>query len=155
VKSWGTNPNGLGYAFNIQDDGIPQMVYELKNKKVIQIAASGDVSNEKCALSLALTEDGKVYCWGSNEESGPSNNNIIPTSFPSMINFSGKKITSVYSGSLKALVMTESGVLYVWGNTGLARIGKSNVPIELTEFKGQEVLDVFSDHDNVFVLCQE
>jgi hypothetical protein len=54
VKTWGCNPLGLGYAINNSHDGLPQMIPTLRNTKIIQIAASGDISNDKNAASFAL-----------------------------------------------------------------------------------------------------
>jgi len=43
------------------DTHIPTLVKELKDLQIVH-AAGGDNH------SIALTKDGKVYCWGSNDE---------------------------------------------------------------------------------------
>lgn len=58
VYSWGANKHGqcgLGHNFNVLE---PKEVTVLKDKGVIQVSAGG-------THSVALTEDGHVYMWGS------------------------------------------------------------------------------------------
>lgn len=50
--------------------------------------------------------------------------------------------------------MIEGGILFAWGSFGLARSGNSRVPVELTEFRGSEILEIFMAHDNVFILSE-
>lgn len=60
MYSWGCTDqgigsHGLGYDIKESDFYLPHAVDWLRGKKIVQIAASGDISNDKNAISLALT----------------------------------------------------------------------------------------------------
>ena len=111
VYIWGATQIG---ATGLDVKHIPE---EVQNSKIVMIAAGQD-------HVLALTEDGRLLGWGSNQfgqymvtEEVLNNPNLIPV--PEEIRDGGidvahvKKLTAGYQGS--ALLM-DDGTLYVWGN---------------------------------------
>jgi alpha-tubulin suppressor-like RCC1 family protein len=66
--------------------------------------------------SLALTEDGKVFGWGSNNY-GQLN---IPNNLP--------RIVDIACGNYHSLALSEDGKVFAWGNN---KFGQLNVPEEL------------------------
>jgi len=60
VFSWGMGVFGqLGHE-NVWDEGQPKVIEALLEKKIIQVACGYN-------HSLALTDDGRVFTWGSSE----------------------------------------------------------------------------------------
>lgn len=59
--AWGLNNHGQLGIGNKENTCTPTLIRELQNEQVI--AVDGGEHH-----TIALTQDGKVYCWGRNDE---------------------------------------------------------------------------------------
>ena len=103
----------------------------LANEKVVRASAG-------LTFSLALTEGGAVYAFGSAEKGQlgngragehVANQKIIFAVAPSPIRVKGlddKKIVDIASGQQHSLALDERGYVYAWGFAGLGRLGLGN-----------------------------
>jgi regulator of chromosome condensation len=61
VFAWGLNNHGQLGIGTKQNTCVPTIIRQLKGAKVVAIAGGEH-------HSVACTEEGKVYCWGRNDE---------------------------------------------------------------------------------------
>jgi alpha-tubulin suppressor-like RCC1 family protein len=105
--------------------------FDFNNQKVVQTACGAE-------FSLALTEDGKIYSWGSPqygqlgtgstfEYIGSNNRSIFPPQKPKMINFA-PKVKQISAGVNHCHCIDEDGRLYAWGFSGFGRLGLNQTP---------------------------
>ena len=126
VYSWGDNLNGqLGLGHNI-NELIPRLVSKMP-KNIVQILAGG-------FHTLALTNDGYIYSFGSNGEGqlglGDNNNKNVPTLVSKLYN----KVIQIAAGFRHSLCLTSDGHIYSFGynrdgQLGLGDYDNRNVPI--------------------------
>ncbi|KAL0489403.1 ultraviolet-B receptor UVR8 [Acrasis kona] len=143
VCTWGSNKEGqLGYDtsgsnedvtfFDVMKDGkseqpiqmakspkkpkpdpllceLSAVVPSLIAKSVTNIAASN-------SSTFALTSDGFLYSWGSNEEGELALGDVQNTKIPSLVQFfEGTPIKDIIAGGHHVLAVVENGDLYSWG----------------------------------------
>ena len=76
--------------------------------------------------SLALTPDGKVYAWGSNDSGqlgdGTLNNVVNPRLIASGA-LAGKRVVAISAGSSHSLALTSDNRLFAWGNNASGTLG--------------------------------
>jgi hypothetical protein len=72
--------------------------------------------------SLALTESGEVYAWGSNGRGqlglGDTEDRHTPTQVPGL-----GRVKAIAAGGEHSLALTESGEVYAWGSNGHGQLG--------------------------------
>jgi alpha-tubulin suppressor-like RCC1 family protein len=72
--------------------------------------------------SCALKPNGRVYCWGHNDQGqlgdGTTQDRYIPTLVTTSISFS-----SIYAGGYSTCGLTADGSAYCWGQNGLGNLG--------------------------------
>lgn len=111
LYSKGANIDGeLGLGDNVERLKPCLIGGELKKKKVI-IAGNG----HHC--SFALTSDGLVYAWGSNNNGGLGFGNMEKINSPKPLEgqLKGKKIIAICSDDHRRMVLTNDGKIYWWG----------------------------------------
>lgn len=138
VYGWGQNSSGqLGSeAF---PGGSPRPVEVdmsgvLAGKTVTAIAAGG-------LHSLALTSEGKVYSWGSNDNgqlgAGPIGSSRVPVAVQTGGELAGKNVVAISAGMYHSLALTSDGGVYAWGDNNYRQLGSiddpagSNVPMAI------------------------
>jgi alpha-tubulin suppressor-like RCC1 family protein len=128
VRCWGSGFTGaLGYAnkSSIGDDEKPTVAGNVDvGAKVVQIVA-GDSHN------CALTEAGKVRCWGSNFKGqlGYGHTNVIgDDEKPSAAGDVdvGAKVVQLTAGGSATCALTEMGKVRCWGNNSSGQLGYGN-----------------------------
>lgn len=125
IFSWGTGQYGqLG---NGSSSYTPRFVPiavnmsgALAGKKVIAIAAG-------IHHNLALTDDGQVYSWGSNEYgqlggTGNSTSNV-PIKVTTHGDLAGKVVTQIAAGAFHSLILTDDGKMFAWGYNAMGALG--------------------------------
>lgn len=131
VRCWGNNENGqLGNGTN-QNSSIPIEVTKLP-EKVVQVAAGG-------VFTCALSEDGKLYCWGdgSNGRFGDGSMEVYPT--PVVVDGLDQEIDLIVAGDFHLCVRTTSGEILCWGALSSDREFTSRTPLLVKELTGKVV----------------
>ncbi|WP_419867957.1 RCC1 domain-containing protein [Chryseobacterium sp. CT-SW4] len=117
-NSYGLNGNGKTGG----DQKTPVLIENgLSNVKIkdISLAARG---------AAGLSEDGKIYTWGSNESGRlgfgiSTGNSLIPTA-PPTLNPKGTKFKSVAIGIGNGIAVTTDDKVYVWGSRALGTVSR-------------------------------
>jgi uncharacterized repeat protein (TIGR02543 family) len=139
VFSWGANENGqLGdnsYDSKLVPTNITSRFNLTAGDKVIQLSAA-------VYSSLALTESGRVFSWGSNYVGELGDNSLTPKRVPTEITSlfslsSGETITSISMGYSHGMAVSGNGKIFTWGSNGSGQLGDTtfnyrNVPVEIT-----------------------
>ncbi|XP_058120620.1 probable E3 ubiquitin-protein ligase HERC4 isoform X2 [Anopheles coustani] len=115
----GNNDHGqLGHDTCILPNKRPQLVTSLDNYIITQISCG-------TAHSLALTNWGQVFSWGSNALGQLGHELEIgrqPT--PRLIKpIAAKHVVQIASGQYHCLALTNSGELYAWGSNAYGQLG--------------------------------
>ncbi|MBM4055222.1 MAG: RCC1 repeat- and reductase domain-containing protein [Planctomycetes bacterium] len=119
VYAWGSNENGqLGQSF-LTESLIPLKVEELSDTVIVAIAAGDD-------HSLALSEDGEVYAWGSNKKGQLGDESISDISHTPVSIEELEEIQSIAAGGTFNLALDNDGNVWAWGNNELGQAGNSS-----------------------------
>ncbi|KAJ1409830.1 Regulator of chromosome condensation, RCC1 [Sesbania bispinosa] len=163
VYSWGRGMFGRLGLGSEKDEVIPvQVKFGNPNEtgdtvKIVGIAAGA-------YHSLALAEDGSVWCWGYN---------ILPcllnkfmklhppdssTAVPEAEGRASLKICAVKAGGMMSLAIDNCGTLWMWGNcpqegkeSGLSLVS-SFTPTPVRDFHGHTVVKVACGNEHVVAL---
>lgn len=112
VLCWGTGDTGqLGLGENTLCRKKPAVVKgELEGENVVTVACGG-------MHSVALTESGKVYTWGCNDEGalGRDANCMEDECIPGLVTQISEPVMSVCAGDSHTAVLTKQGHVYCWG----------------------------------------
>jgi alpha-tubulin suppressor-like RCC1 family protein len=106
-----------------------------------------DITVIKCGAShsLALTQSGEVYAWGSNFRGqtgcGDNNKKLIPTKVKVLNEY---KIKMISCGFNHSMALTESGCVYSWGYNHRGELGIGNTENSNTP-KQIEMKDIIID----------
>lgn len=122
--SWGKNSNGQLGDGTVTDRNTPTWVPFPAGVKIVKVSAGK-------AHSLALTDSGDVYAWGSNSDGqlGVSGIPTVGSSTPLRVSLpEGVVVKQIMAGADFSYVLSEDGRAYSWGsNTGGALgIGSSD-----------------------------
>ena len=120
--SWGDNEYGQLGTNATSESLLPtgvSMVDALRRKSVVAVATGG-------AHSLALTSDGQVYAWGSNNRgqlgNGLGTDSAVPVAVPSAA-FNGATVIAIAAGLEHSLALTDDGRIFAWGAGFDGRLG--------------------------------
>ncbi|RLU20163.1 hypothetical protein DMN91_006770 [Ooceraea biroi] len=97
---------------------VPHMIKTLATKTVVQVACGVE-------HSVALTNDGEVYSWGSNMDGqlGLGSNvgcELKPTRIPAL---AAVPIVFIACGGHHTIAISKSGVVYAWGLNTFGQLG--------------------------------
>ena len=108
---------------------------------VVQIAAGAD-------HVLALNDQGELFAWGNSRNKQCA----IPDNLKQV-----KNIKRIYSGYQCSAVVTEDGMVYFWGNTGIMdfKIGDYQGQIDKIAINSQGVLGLTKDGQVVSLTANE
>ncbi|KAK3249963.1 hypothetical protein CYMTET_40630 [Cymbomonas tetramitiformis] len=138
VAVWGKGMRGVLGGQSSSDALAPQLVEPLRTHKVVHVAAGA----KHC---MALTAEGDVYTWGSNEdgalgvgsseESGPHDF----SSFPHAV-LTSCRVVQISAGRDFSLAITAFGLLYAWGTNSNGELGTGDsrprdTPTMVTDFE--------------------
>ncbi|XP_053998303.1 RCC1 and BTB domain-containing protein 1-like isoform X1 [Hylaeus anthracinus] len=148
VYAWGKNSLGQVAATVHVYQSTPSRVHStLADKKVVCISCGH-------SSSIAVTNDGEVYSWGSNATGQLGIGNYINQLIPHKVALpSGVIIKKVMCGYSHALALSYEGVLYVWGENKYGQLGLNdkksyNYPVKLESRIMGRILDVATSHYN-------
>jgi alpha-tubulin suppressor-like RCC1 family protein len=125
VYAWGSNQFGqIGNECDNECQLTPIKIEELDEEFIVGIS---------CGLyhSLALTENGRVYGWGYNNQKQLSFANIIASNDPKLIKIrdSNKSIVifkRIKCGQNYSLLLTSNGDIYAFGSNNFGQLGNNN-----------------------------
>lgn len=119
VWTWGENGVGqLGIESNV-DQTAPVKVKNLDNVKVIAVAAGSNTS-------YALTEDEKVYAWGSNQNGAlgiyEKEEYVQSVDAPELV-ATLSNVRKIFAGEDTAAAITSDGKVWIWGDNTSKQVG--------------------------------
>eukprot|EP01124_Arcella_intermedia_P012336 TRINITY_DN18701_c0_g1_i1.p1 TRINITY_DN18701_c0_g1~~TRINITY_DN18701_c0_g1_i1.p1 ORF type:complete len:600 (-),score=178.46 TRINITY_DN18701_c0_g1_i1:23-1624(-) len=148
----------LGHG-DVEDQRLPKVISSLSPYKVIQVACGYN-------HSLALTEDGKVYTWGSSEYGQQAGKNDYtdwqegdqhsagrrrnyftePRQIPTDA-FNNHKVIKLSCGAMHNCAITETGDVFTWGwgISGVLGHGDRRLQIYpriITNLKGEKIINI-------------
>ncbi|XP_065359238.1 probable E3 ubiquitin-protein ligase HERC4 isoform X2 [Calliphora vicina] len=121
IFTWGHNDYGQLGITNCPDVVTqPKIVRNLVSKHVVQIACG---SNH----SLALTNCGELYAWGSNiygQLGVASTSDLVHSNVPRLItSLQGIPIAFIICGGNHSFVISKSGAVFGWGRNNCGQLG--------------------------------
>jgi alpha-tubulin suppressor-like RCC1 family protein len=120
VYSWGAGSAGqLGHENKLRRRAPTPIKYFDQLSNMVETVSCGETH------VFALTEEGELYGWGSNENGRLGlSNNYKESSVPTLIDVcGGKKIVNVDAGNRHSACIDINGRLYTWGSGGNGRLG--------------------------------
>jgi uncharacterized repeat protein (TIGR02543 family) len=121
--SWGFNGSGQLGDSTTTSSIVPKVVLftDLQDSETIQYISAGS------SHSLAITNIGNVYAWGSNLAGKLGDGTTVQKLVPTLIDFfelnNGESIISVSAGSSHTLALSTSGRIFSWGYNASGRLG--------------------------------
>ncbi len=162
ANSWGQLGNGSSGAG--AESLVPvavDMSLALSGRVVTGVAAGSSVS-------VALTQDGKVFTWGSNGYGvlgvGLTDSNGFsprPVAVDTSGALSGKTLSSVVADHNQVFAVGNDGAVYGWGFNGRGELGNgstsptgepSPVAVDLGPMGGNKVVMLTSGYDHTFAV---
>ena len=139
--------------------------FALKTNKLNQVSVCVN-------CSIALSMDGKVFSWGSNQDgklgdgnSGNANNVNVPVAVKTEgTPMKGKTISQISSGYVHNLALSMDGKVYAWGNNSDGQLGDGtinnrNVPVAVkttgTDMDGKTIVQVSAGDEHTIALDAE
>ncbi len=126
VWAWGNNNQGQLGNGNFTNSGTPVQVgasVAAFNTHVIAVSSSH-------GHTLALTDDGKVWAWGRNNEGqlgdGTTTNRNLPQ--PVLVSIGGAQLSGVIqvsAGGQHSVALTTTGAVFVWGQNDRGQVGNN------------------------------
>lgn len=154
VYSWGRGDEGqLGHG-DRNSCAEPQEIVCLRDQHIWLIAAGR-------SHSVAVSDTGLVYSWGSNEDGAlgreladGESTSAVPAAVEAL---RGHVVVQVECGSRHNLVLTDERRVFSWGwgiygQLGLGDTSSRTLPTELASLRGKKVLRIRSGFRHCFVI---
>jgi alpha-tubulin suppressor-like RCC1 family protein len=128
IMCWGNNQFGYLGDGTIKDREQPTSVIGLDDVVIVKVSMN---SRPTCALS----EDGRVFCWGDNRTGAIGNGTLSqrePT--PSEVVDLPESITAISAGGEHVCAVGESGAIYCWGRNYYGQLGDGRGLEDCPEF---------------------
>jgi alpha-tubulin suppressor-like RCC1 family protein len=123
VYSFGTGNFGQLGLGDLEDKNTPQLITAFNGINITSIEAGGNGTD---GYSLALTDKGDLYAWGSNEFGqlglDDCNKRTVPTKVDVL-----SKITMISAGSNHTLALRANGQLFSFGRNDYGQLGHNDV----------------------------
>lgn len=119
VLTWGLNEDGqLGVESDIEDS----LVYDITDKFMLQ---DGDyIKKVSCGAShsVALSNNGYVYTWGSNKFNQLGRNDCYYLSTPTLIDNFNETVIKIETGRYTSYLLTNQNQLYGFGSDSYGQL---------------------------------
>ncbi len=125
IWCWGSNEKGQLGNGTLADSPAPVQVSGLGNNTMIAVAAGGQ---HTCALSA----QGRVLCWGSNEKGQLGNGTLTDSLIPLQVSGLENGAAALAAGSRHTCVLTGGDGVRCWGSNDFGQLGnktKKDSPI--------------------------
>lgn len=152
VWSWGWGAHGQLGLGDTRDRDVPTVINELTGKRIVTLSC-GD------RHSFAVTDDGRVFGWGSNEFGqlgcGSKGDTILAPRV--IVGLDGLIVTAISSGDRHSAAVTNMGSVYTWGcgsdgQCGHGMFRDAARPKLVESLVGKLVIDVKCGHNFTMVL---
>jgi alpha-tubulin suppressor-like RCC1 family protein len=118
IFTWGNNAFGqLGFRNVSVDFTYPSQVHTLQDTRIVYVCAG-------FAHTLAVTDKGETYGWGSNDKGQLGLEGFTATFTPTLITgLVGKKVIRVSCGYDTSVAVTDKGLVYTFGDNSEGQLG--------------------------------
>ncbi len=120
IFGWGAPPIGDGTGHSRYEPAPVVMDGALTGKTVVAIAGAN-------VHSVALTADGQVFTWGSNDfgqlGNGTTTESLEPVAVKRSGALAGKIVTAIAASGLQTMVLTSDGQVFCWGSNESGQLG--------------------------------
>ncbi len=117
--AWGGNAHGQLGDGTTTTRRKPVQVTGLAGETVVQVSGGRD-------HTMARTDDGAVYTWGSNGYGQLGNGTYASRTTPAVVP-GVANVTDVMAGRDHCLAVSANGSVCAWGRNGLGQLGNGNV----------------------------
>lgn len=148
----------LGLSEDILERKKPALVKGLDGMNIVQVECGG-------MHTVALTDDGKVYTWGCNDEGGlgrvTSSSDGDEFSAGLVKDMENVNVVMVCAGDSHTMALSDSGIVYGWGTyrdgsgqVGLQADGAKHEPIVILALQNDPVVKIASGNDHTAALTK-
>ena len=131
VRCWGNNENGqLGNGTN-QNSSVPVDVQGLTDN-IVQLAAGS-------VFTCALSEDGKLYCWGDGSNGRFGDGLVVVYRAPVLVNGLDQALNMIVAGDYHICARSTSGKILCWGALSSEDEFTAHTPFIVEELTGAVV----------------
>jgi alpha-tubulin suppressor-like RCC1 family protein len=118
IYTWGNNAFGqLGFRNISIDFTLPSKVHSLGDTRIVYVCAG-------FAHTVAVTDQGVTYAWGSNDKGQLGLEGFTATFTPTVVTgLMGKKIIRVSCGYDTTIAVTDKGIVYTFGDNNMGQLG--------------------------------
>merc|ERR1712070_774446 len=136
IFTWGNNAFGqLGFKNVSIDFTYPTQVHQLADTRITYVCAG-------YAHTVAVTDTGVVYAWGSNDKGQLGIEGFTATFSPTIVTgLVGKKVTRVSCGYDSTVALTEKGLVYTFGSNHVGQLGLGNTNVIVGVQQGTALAD--------------
>lgn len=148
----------LGLGEDILERKKPALVKSLEGLDIVQVECGG-------MHTVALSDDGKVYTWGCNDEGGlgrvtssTDGDEFIAGLVKEM---EGVNVVMVCAGDSHTMALSDNGIVYGWGTyrdgsgqVGLQADGSKHEPIVILALQNDPVIKIASGNDHTAALTK-
>ncbi|GAB1867664.1 RCC1 and BTB domain-containing protein 1-like isoform X1 [Camponotus japonicus] len=154
VYGLGINHNGR-LGFNKEEDYIqPEKVEGLCGKNIKTFYC-----NTTMDCFFALTEEGEVYSWGSNEycRLGREVAAYLKLNIPGKLDSLSKEcIIDIASNYYISLALTDTGKIYIWGGVGFSNRCLQSEPYQVElELKEEKIVNIVCGESFIMALSND
>jgi alpha-tubulin suppressor-like RCC1 family protein len=154
LYAWGSNRSRQLGLDLLEVQYLPTQVKLPTEEKIISVYSHG-------SASYALTERGRLWVWGENNDGQLGYSKSREGSTPKEGPRFPYPVVDVAPGFTHVMALTEDGSVWSWGSNGDGRLGvpnsdceSSQVPIQLTFFKNLNVSRIFAGSGTSLVLTK-
>ena len=133
VLAWGSDDSGqLGNDISFSDSDVPVAVANISNVKAV--AAGG-------YHSIALTNNGDVYTWGSNTHGQLGYTGVTYQPTPQQLT-GLTEVIAIAGGAFHTVVLTKIGTVWAWGWNDDGQLGNNGTGNQVTDSSGTALTNI-------------
>lgn len=127
VYAFGSNrAMELGMRKDVTQVTTPQLMKSMRHLKICQVVGSPSASGQ--AHTVALTNDGEVYTFGTSSRGALGQGPEVRQTAPLLMRFTQEvRIRFVAAGARHSLMVADTGKLYSFGDNGCGQLGTDMV----------------------------
>lgn len=148
----------LGLGEDILERKKPAVVKGLDGLKIIQVECGG-------MHTVALTDQGKVYTWGCNDEGGlgrvTSSSDGEEYTAGLVKDIENVNVVMVSAGDSHTMALSDNGTVFGWGTyrdgsgqVGLQTDGSKHKPVVILDLQSDPVIKIASGNDHTAALTK-